>query len=101
MKIKLTRKQHNEIFKNRKLGVAIYYEYIDDPDNEYIVIRKRIRFIARVTTIVLSPLFVLIGGVPSMINMVKECVLNEPFDADFVGRDWFYSQIKRIVNESE
>ena len=35
-KIKLTWKQHNKMFKYRKIKFLTYYDIIDDPDNKEI-----------------------------------------------------------------
>ncbi len=99
MKIKLTTKQHNKLFKYRKVKFLTYYEIIDNPEKRDIEMYQRIRFLARILVFMLSPLAIFIGGMPSMITLIKECLSNKEVGADTINREWFYSELERIRND--
>lgn len=99
MKIKLTIKQHNKLFKYRKVKIFTYYEIIDDPKNRDIEMYEYIRLPFRVLAVILSPLAIIIGGYPSVINLIKECINKNKVGADTVNRDWLYKQLEVIRNE--
>lgn len=92
--VKLSIAQHNRIFKNRKVKFLTYYEIIDDPQNREIHMYQYMRFPVRVAAFLLSPLAILIGGVPAMINVAKECLSNKDVGADTVNKHWFYQQLR-------
>lgn len=89
-KVKLTIAQHNKIFKYRQVKLLTYYEIIDDPQKRDIEMRQYIRLPVRVISILLSPLAILVGGVPAMITLIKECLTKTEVGADTVNREWFY-----------
>lgn len=93
-KVKLSISQHNKIFKYRKIKFLSYYEIIDDTQNRDIEMYQYIRLPVRIMAFLLSPLAILIGGVPAMINVAKECLSNKEIGADTVNRDWFYGQLR-------
>ena len=99
-KVKLSIAQHNRIFKARKVKFLTYYEIIDDPQNRDIEMYQYMRLPVRIIAFLLSPLAILIGGVPAMINVVKECLSNKELGADTVNRHWFYKKL-REHNESK
>lgn len=93
-KVKLSISQHNKIFKYHKIKFLSYYEIIDDTQNRDIEMYQYIRLPIRIMAFLLSPLAILIGGVPAMINVAKECLSNKEIGADTVNRDWFYGQLR-------
>lgn len=99
-KVKLTISQHNKIFKYRKVKFLTYYEIIDDPQNMDIEMYQYMRLPVRIIAFLLSPLAILIGGVPAMINVAKECLSNKNLGADTVNKHWFYNKL-RGKNESK
>lgn len=96
MKIKLTRKQHNQLFKYRKHGLITYYEIIDDPQKKDIEMYKYIMLPARIAGIALSPIAILFGGIPLMINLIKECATKKQIGADVISREWFYKELGQV-----
>ena len=96
MKIKLSIKQHNRIFKYRKVKLLTYYEIVDDPQKREIEMYQYIRLPIRILAIALSPLVILVGGVPAMIQVVKECTTNKQCGADSVNRFWFYKELEKV-----
>lgn len=99
MKIKLTLRQHNKIFKYRKVKFLTYYEIIDDPQNRDMEMYQYIRFPARILIFLLSPLVIFVGGIPAMVTLIKECLSNKEVGADTINREWFYKELKRIKND--
>lgn len=99
MKIKLTLRQHNKLFKYRKVKFLTYYEIIDDPQNRDMEMYQYIRFPARIFIFLLSPLVIFVGGIPAMVTLIKECLSNKEVGADTINREWFYKEIKRIKND--
>ena len=99
MKIKLTLRQHNKLFKYRKVKFLTYYEIIDDPQNRNIEMYQHIRFPVRILVFLLSPLVIFIGGIPAMITLIKECLSNKEVGADTVNREWFYKEVERNKND--
>lgn len=93
-RVKLTIRQHNRIFKNRKVKFLTYYEIIDDPQNRKIHMYQYMRFPVRVVAFLLSPLVILIGGVPAMIGLIKECLSNKDVGANTINRAWLYEQLR-------
>lgn len=93
-KVKLSIAQHNRIFKARKVKFLTYYEIIDDPHNRDIEIYQYVRFPIRIVGFILSPLAILIGGVPAMIRLAKEFLSNKDVGADTVNKHWFYKQLQ-------
>lgn len=102
MKVKISIAEHNRIFKYRQFKILTRYEIIDDPSNRDIEMYQYMRLPVRILVFLVSPLAILIGGVPAMINLAKECLSNKELGADTVNRDWFYGQLKgNNLNESE
>ena len=99
MKIKLTLRQHNKLFKYRKVKFLTYYEIIDDPQKRDIEMYQYIRFPMRILVFLLSPLVIFIGGIPAMITLIKECLSNKEVGADKVNREWFYKEVERNKND--
>ncbi|WP_180136549.1 hypothetical protein [Acinetobacter sp. YH12066] len=93
-KIKLTIRQHNKLFRYRQVKFLTYYEIIDDPQKRDIEMRQYIRLPVRVISILLSPLAILVGGVPAMITLIKECLVKTKVGADTINREWFYEQLR-------
>lgn len=96
MKIKLTWRQHNKLFPNRKAGVLTYYELVDDPQKRSLEMYQYIRMPVRVVAVLLSPLAIFVGGVPAMIKLIQECLSGDVVGADTVGRDWFYEEFLKM-----
>lgn len=96
MKIKLSIKQHNKLFKHRQAKFLTYYEIIDDPQNRDIEMRQYIRLPVRVVGVLLSPLAIFIGGVPAMITLIKECWNKTEVGADTVNREWLYAELEKL-----
>ncbi|MEG1091689.1 MAG: hypothetical protein RSE38_10185 [Acinetobacter sp.] len=96
MKIKLSIKQHNKLFKYRQAKFLTYYEIIDDPQNRDIEMRQYIRLPVRVVGVLLSPLAIFIGGVPAMITLIKECWNKTEVGADTVNREWLYAELEKL-----
>lgn len=96
MKIKLTWRQHNKLFPNRKAGVLTYYELVDDHQKRSLEMYQYIRMPVRVVAVLLSPLAIFVGGVPAMIDLIKECTSKVQVGADTVGRDWFYEEFSKM-----
>lgn len=96
MKIKLSIKQHNRIFKYRKVKLLTYYEIVDDPQKRDIEMYQYIRLPVRILAVALSPLAIFVGGIPSMIQVVKECITNKQVGADSVNRFWFYKELEKV-----
>lgn len=96
MKVKLSKKQHNRIFKYRQTKWLTYYEIIDDPNERDIEMFQYIRMPVRIVCIFLSPLAIFVGGVPAMINVIKECWENKKvIGADTINREWFYEELSK------
>ena len=91
--IKLTRAQHNQLFKYRQVKWLTYYEIIDDPQKKYLEMYRYIRMPMRVLGILLSPLAIFVGGVPAMVGLIKECWNKTEVGADTVRREWFYEEL--------
>lgn len=92
-KIRLTIRQHNKLFKYRQVKFFTYYEIIDDPEKPDIEMHQYIRFPVRILTVVFSPLVILVGGVPAMISLVKECLFKKSVGSDTINREWLYKQL--------
>lgn len=99
-KIKLSIKQHNRIFENRKVKLLTKYEIIDDNQNRDIEMREYIRFPVRVLAIILSHFAIIVGGVPAMISLIKECLSNKDVGADTINRDWFYKKMEKEIENA-
>lgn len=99
MKIRLSIRQHNKLFKYRKVKLLTFYEITDDVQNKDIEMRQYIRLPVRVISIVLSPLAILFGGIPAMIRLVKECWNKTEVGADTIDREWFYSQLNKMKED--
>lgn len=95
-KVRLTIRQHNELFRHRQVKLLTYYEIIDNPQNRDIEMRKYTRLPVRIIYILLSPIAILFGGIPMMIGLVKECLSGKDIGADSINRDWFYSELNKI-----
>ena len=95
-KVKLTIAQHNKLFKYRQVKLLTYYEIIDDPQKKDIEMRQYIRLPVRVISILLSPLAILVGGVPAMITLIKECWNKTEVGADTVNREWLYAELEKL-----
>ena len=94
-KVKLSIRQHNKLFKYRQVKLLTRYEIIDDPQNRDIEMYQYIRFPVRILAVILSPLAIIQGGVPAMIEMIKECLSGKNIGADTINREWFYKELKR------
>lgn len=95
MKVKISKKQHNRIFKYRQTKWMIYYEIIDDPKNRDIEMFQYIKPHVRILCIFLSPLAIFVDGMPAMINLIKECWNKTAVGADTVDREWFYKELNK------
>lgn len=95
-KVRLTIRQHNKLFKHRQVKFLTYYEIIDNPQNRNIEMRKYIRLPVRIIYILLSPIAIFFGGIPMMIELIKECLSGNDAGADSINREWFYSELKKI-----
>lgn len=93
-KIKLTIRQHNKLFKYRQVKLLTRYEIIDDPQKRDIEMRRYIRLPVRIIYILLSPIAILFGGIPLMLNLIKECLSNKDIGADTINREWFYKALR-------
>ena len=92
-KVKISIKDHNRIFKCRHVQWLTYYEIIDDPQKRDLEMYRYIRMPVRVLVILLSPLAIFFGGVPAMVNLIKECWNKTEVGADTFGREWFYEEL--------
>jgi len=92
-KVKLSIRQHNKLFKCRQIKILTRYEIIDDPQKRDIEMYQYIRFPVRILAIVLSPFAILVGGVPAMIRVIRECLSNENVGVDTINREWFYREL--------
>lgn len=96
MIVKISKKQHNRIFKYRQVKWLTYYEIIDDPNKKDIEMYRYIRIPVRIVCIIFSPLAIFVGGVPAMISIIKECWKNKKVvGADTIDRDWFYREMNK------
>lgn len=93
-KIKLTIAQHNKLFKYRQVKLLTYYEIIDDPQNKEVEMYQYIRLPVRIVCFLLSPLAILVGGVPAMIGVIKDCIKKHEVGADTINREWLYEQLR-------
>lgn len=92
-KVKISIKDHNRIFKYHQAKWLTYYEIIDDHQKKDLEMYRYIRMPVRVLGIVLSPLAIFVGGVPAMVNLIKECWNKTEVDACAFGREWFYGEL--------
>lgn len=95
MKVRISKKQHNRVFKCRQVKWLTFYEIIDDPQKRDIEMYQYVRLHVRILCILFSPLAILIGGFPAMINLIKECYSKKQVGADTIDRDWFYKELNK------
>ena len=95
-KIKLTWKQHNIMFKYRKIKFLTYYDIIDDPENKEIEMYQRIRLPVKVCFTLISPLLFIWYGVPTTISAVVDTWKRDSVGADTIDREWFYQKLKEL-----
>jgi hypothetical protein len=103
IRFKLTKKQHNEIFKNRKLkwnGKSEYYY-----NENQIIIHTFTNWKAILLTTILFPIFILLHGITNIKEIWKELLelYNQKetgsFVSDFVPKNSnTYDQIMNIIN---
>jgi hypothetical protein len=101
-RFKLTKKQHNEIFKNRKLkwnGRCEYYY-----NDKQIIIHTFTNWKAILLTTILLPMFILLNGIANIKEIWEELLelYNQKetgsFISDFVSKtDPKYNQIMDII----
>lgn len=101
-KFKLTKKQHNKIFKNRKIKWNSKIEYYYN-DNQIIIHRFTNRKAILLTTILL-PVFVLLHGITNIKEIWKELLelYNQKETGSFVSdhiwkKESRYEQIMDII----
>lgn len=104
-KFKLTKKQHNQLFKNKKIKWKERYEYYIDEKG--ILLHKFVNWKAVVLCTIFFPVFVLYGGIVNF----KECCtaikeLYSPkkygcFASDYItrkGKPELYESVLKIIN---
>ena len=99
MKVKISRKEHNLMFKYRQCKFLTFYEIIDDPKNKDIEMYQKIRLISKILFTLVSPVLVLWFGFPSVFKSVKESWVVSNVGADTVSREWFYKRLKEIRDD--
>lgn len=97
MKIKLSRKHQNKMFKYRQWRWFTYYEITDDPNKRTMEMHEYLRLPTRIITILLSPLAIFVGGIPAMNNLIRECLSKEVIGADTIDREKFYKEFKELL----
>jgi hypothetical protein len=103
IKFKLTKKQHNEIFKNRKLkwnGRCEYYY-----NDKQIIIHTFTNWKAILLSTILLPVFILLHGLTNIKEIWKELLelYNQKETGSFVSehvwrKESRYEQIMNIIN---
>ena len=97
MKIKLSRKHQNKMFKYRQWKWFTYYEITDDPNKRTMEMHEYLRLPTRIIAILLSPLAIFVGGIPAMDNLIRECLSKEVIGADTIDREKFYKEFKELL----
>lgn len=90
--VKLSWREHNSIFTNHRNTIMFRYEVFDDPQKHDLEVYKYVRLPARVVVTLISPIAILFGGIPSMVNLWKECWSGGHVGAFTVAREWFHTR---------
>jgi len=99
MIIKISRKEHNIMFKYRQCKFLTFYEIVDNPENKDIEMYQKIRLISKILFTLISPVLVLWAGFPAVFKSVKEAWVADNVGADTVNREWFYKRLSEIRND--
>lgn len=101
---KLTKKQHNELFKYRKITWADKYDYYDN--GNHILIHKFINWKGVLYCTLTVPVAVLLNGVVNFKEILKELkeLYNQKesgsFSSDIVQGDR-YEKLMKMINENK
>ncbi len=93
-KVRLTIAQQNKFSKYQKVKLLTYYEIIDDPQKRDIEMCLYMRLPVRILCVLLSPFAILVGGVPLMVKVIKECLAKTEVGAYTINRQCFYKTLR-------
>lgn len=95
LEIKISKKEHNKLFPNRRYKWYSSYKIFDDAQKRELELYHYVNWLGKVLYTLALPVLVLIAGVPNSIRAVKDVWLGKDIGGDTVDKEWFYSKVSK------
>lgn len=95
LEIKISKKEHNKLFPNRKYKWYSRYKIFDDTQKRELEMYHYINLLGKILYTLTFPVLVLIAGVPNTLRAVKDVWSGKDIGGDTVNKEWFYSKVSK------
>lgn len=93
LEIKISKKEHNKLFPNRKYKWYSSYKIFDDTQKRELEMYHYINLLGKITFTLLLPVLVLLMGLVPACKEFKEVWSGKDIEGDTVNKEWFYSKV--------